>query len=297
MTPPDSERRAEDLMPFPERDGAGPPSPVGSPAPASPALMPGEGEPAGGFAGGGGVVGTRPLRVLSWNVHGCVGVDRRLDPVRVAQLIRTIDPDVAGLQEVDLCHRDAHGRDALEVIAEETGLAGVHGPTMQRPKGDYGNAVLSRWPIAAALPLDFSVPGREPRGAMDVTVVCPGGSVRVVVTHLGLGRRERRRQVDRLLHRLDRPLAGTSGADDRHPLILMGDFNEWLPWGRTALTGLKSAFAESWNRRTFPSVLPVLSLDRILVRPAPPAGGRRRPAPRGCWKASDHLPLIADLRF
>ncbi|MBK1666348.1 endonuclease, partial [Rhodospirillum rubrum] len=213
--------------------------------------------------------GSIALRVVCWNLHGCVGTDRRRDPLRVAKALAALSPDVVGLQEVDLRRHPGEAEDPLTLIARTTGMRAVHSPTLERDGGAYGNAILSRWPVVAALPLDLSVPGCEPRRAMDATLEHPAGPLRVMVTHLGLGRKERRWQVGRLGERLSRPLAGADGRDAHHPLILMGDFNEWLPWGQTAVAGLKTWFDADCSRRSFPSWLPVLRLDRLLVRPSP----------------------------
>ncbi|MCF8479431.1 MAG: endonuclease/exonuclease/phosphatase family protein [Rhodospirillum sp.] len=239
------------------------------------------------------------LRVVCWNLHGCVGTDGRRDVARVARALAALKPDIAGLQEVDLSRLPNPPHDPLEVLANGTDMRAVHAPTLWRGGHAYGNAVLSRWPMSATLPLDLSVPDKEPRNAMDVTLEHPAGRPRVLITHLGLGRKERRIQVAHLAERLAQPLGGTDGDDGAHPMILMGDLNEWLPWGRTSVASLKSRFGADFSRRTFPSFLPLFRLDRMLFRPSPRTVIRVADPPRGfeVRRASDHLPLVVDLEF
>jgi endonuclease/exonuclease/phosphatase family metal-dependent hydrolase len=237
--------------------------------------------------------------VVCWNLHGCVGTDGRRDVPRIAEALAVLKPDIAGLQEVDLTRLPDAPHDPLEILAKGTNMRSVHAPTLWRDGHAYGNAVLSRWPMTATLPLDLSVPGKEPRNAMDVTLEHPAGRPRVLITHLGLGRKERRVQVARLTERLTLPLGGTGGDDGAHPMVLMGDLNEWLPWGRTSVASLKAGFDADFSRRTFPSTLPLFRLDRMLFRPRPKRVIRVSDPPRGFGvrRASDHLPLVVDLEF
>lgn len=255
---------------------------------------------AGDTSGRWGAVAGPAGRLVTWNLHGCVGLDNRRDPNRIARVLAALAPDVVGLQEVDLGTTPEDPCDPLRRIAEATGLAAVHGPTLWRDGVAYGNALLSRWPMAAALPLDLSVPGVEPRNALDVTLAHPAGPVRVIVTHLGLRRWERRNQTARLAARLRRPLAGTWGQDATHPLVLMGDLNEWWPGGGTAVARLAQGFARMWSQPSFPGRWPLVRLDRILVHPAPRhlASVDLPPAVAGLARlASDHRLVAVDLAF
>jgi hypothetical protein len=121
---------------------------------------------------------TLSLRVVCWNLHGCVGTDGRRDVPRIAEALAVLKPDIAGLQEVDLTRLPDAPHDPLEILAKGTNMRSVHAPTLWRDGHAYGNAVLSRWPMTATLPLDLSVPGKEPRNAMDVTLEHPAGGNR-----------------------------------------------------------------------------------------------------------------------
>lgn len=228
------------------------------------------------------------LRVCSYNIHGAVGRDRRHDVDRIADVLTEIAADVIALQEV----ASARGSDVLDRLAERTGLEPVAGATMLRPDGgSYGNALLVAGTVREVRRIDLSVPPHEPRGALDARIACRGASLRVVATHLGLFPYERRRQV--------RVLLGRIGSDqDRNasdePLVLMGDVNEWLLWGRP-LRWLHREFGAPRARATFPAHFPLLALDRLWVRPSSALHGlavHQSPLAR---RASDHLPLVAEI--
>jgi endonuclease/exonuclease/phosphatase family metal-dependent hydrolase len=227
------------------------------------------------------------LRLVSWNVHECVGADGRRDPVRVVEVLEELGGDVLALQEI---HAGAAGglEDQADYLAARTGLEPVYGPTFERRGGRYGNLLLSRQPILGIEKHDLSVPGREPRGALDVAVAGPNRfPFRILSTHLGLSARERRVQVLRILELLGRDAGG-------RPLVLAGDFNAWCPWSGT-LRALFSHFGKSAAPATFPARFPVLALDRILTRPSDLVVERRAHRSALARTASDHLPLVAEI--
>ena len=236
------------------------------------------------------------LVVATYNVHAFVGTDRRFDPERVCAVLGEIGADVVGLQEVQDAGGGPH---ALDALAEACGAQVMRGPTfdrshgaygIDRSHGAYGNAILSRLPFGAVERIDLSLPGREPRGAIDAAVETGEDTepVRVLATHLGVGARERRRQVGTLLAHLRLGPAGVR--------ILLGDMNEWVR-GAGALAALHRALGRAPGPRTFPSALPLFSLDRIWIHP--------RARTRRLWVhrsrlarvASDHLPVVAELQL
>jgi endonuclease/exonuclease/phosphatase family metal-dependent hydrolase len=226
---------------------------------------------------------TRPLAIATWNVHGGVGRDRRYHPARIAQVTLETGADVIALQEVG---SRASGENLLAVLVRETGFHAVDGWTCKRGGSDYGNAVLSRYAIGETERLDLSMPGCEPRGAVDVVIVAPSGPLRVIATHLGLRPHERREQVKRLLAALERetPL----------PTVLTGDVNEWYLWGRP-LRWLHRHFKATPAPPTFPAWRPLFALDRLWTEPARLLAGLRVHATPLARIASDHLPLVAHL--
>mgnify|MGYP001121937839 CR=1 FL=1 len=224
------------------------------------------------------------LRIATYNIHRCVGCDGIEDPQRIAAVLRRIDADVVALQEVGF--EAGASRNILTDLARATDARAFAGPTLLDRRGHYGNAILSRIPPAAVERVDISVPGREPRGAMAVELAVNGGRLRIVATHLGLHPTERRYQMGRLLPLLGHPDSG--------PKILLGDFNEWLSWGRP-LRSMNRRFGRRPTPATFPSRRPLLALDRIWVDPPDRliSLGLHRHAAAAL--ASDHLPLVAEL--
>ncbi|HEY9396162.1 MAG TPA: endonuclease/exonuclease/phosphatase family protein [Burkholderiales bacterium] len=222
-----------------------------------------------------------PISIVSYNIHLAIGRDRRYEPQRILDVLREIDADVIGLQEVQL---GAGGFDMLRFLAKGLGFEAAAGPTLAHPeRGAYGNAVLSRHPIRAVRPIDLSVRRREPRGALDIELTCPGRSLRVIATHLGLLPAERRTQIKRLLRAFE--------DDEVMTTVLIGDLNEWFLWGRP-LRWLHAYFKETPSPRTFPSGKPLFALDRIWVRPRALLRDVRVHDSRLARIASDHLPLV-----
>ena len=225
------------------------------------------------------------ITLATYNIHGCVGTDRRFDAGRVVRVLREIDPDVVALQEVE--HHDIGGHDLLDYLGAQTGLRPIAGPTLLREERAYGNALLTRLPVAEVSPIDLSLPGREPRGAIEATLDWQGRSFRVIATHLGLLPVERRQQTRRLLARLD--------AGETEISALLGDLNEWLLWGRP-LRWLHRQFAPTPPLRTYPSRFPVFALDRIWVHPPTCIQQIETHDTPTARAASDHLPLKAVLK-
>jgi endonuclease/exonuclease/phosphatase family metal-dependent hydrolase len=228
----------------------------------------------------------RRLRVASYNIHQCVGTDGRRDAGRVADVLRELEADVIGLQEVDA--RPGLARDSVQMdfLAHALGLEAVAGPTIHRHDGHYGNALLTRRPVRGVRHHDLTVYRREPRGAIDVDLDVDGGAVRFIVTHLGLLPGERRRQVRQLIDALDAPV--------EKPVIVCGDINEWFAVGRP-LRWLHGCLGRTPALPTFPAGFPLFALDRIWVRPRAAVvrfDVHDTPTAR---VASDHLPLAAEI--
>lgn len=226
------------------------------------------------------------LVLCSYNVHAGVGRDGVFDAHRVLAVLREVDADVIALQEVE--HHDVGGTDFPLFLGRELGCDVTLGRTLMRTTRDYGNALLARLPVRSARRIDLSVPGREPRGAIDALLEAHGAQVRVLCAHLGLSPAERRAQV--------RSLLATIEAHDRGEVtVLAGDLNEWFLWGRP-LRWLARRLHASRPLATFPSGRPLLALDRVWVRPATALRRARVHASPLARIASDHLPLVATIR-
>jgi len=226
-----------------------------------------------------------PIVVASYNVHRCVGGDGTFDPGRTLAVLRELDADAVALQELQWRPGDAIH--LLQELAQELGYAALPGPTLLRPDGHYGNAVLTRLPVRHTVSVDLSVPGREPRGALNALLETSAGPLRLVATHLGLRPYERRLQMRRLLA-LRRGHASA--------MVLLGDINEWFLWGRP-LRWLRARFGRTPSPRSFPARWPLLALDRIWVEPRSSLRQLRAHASPLARAASDHLPLRAVLEL
>jgi endonuclease/exonuclease/phosphatase family metal-dependent hydrolase len=212
-------------------------------------------------------------------------MDGRRDTGRIASVIRDLDCDAVGLQEVD-SRAGAHADSMqLDYLARATGMEALAGPTILRHDGDYGNALLTRRPVLAVRRHDISFASREPRGALDVDLDVDGRRVRVIVTHLGLRASERRYQV-KLLLKLLHPV------EPGELVIALGDINEWLPVGRP-LRWLHDLFGCPPSQRTFPTGFPLFALDRVWVRPRTSLIDVRAHTGAHVRVASDHYPLKA----
>ena len=234
---------------------------------------------------------TRPpgrLRVASYNIHECVGSDGRRDPARIAEVLREIDADVIGLQEVDARPGETSESMQMQYLAAVLGLHAVAGPARLHAEGEYGNALLTRRRVLDVRQADLTVYRREPRAALDVDLDVDGTAVRILVTHLGLLPGERRTQVRRLLD-----LLGESQSDN---VVLCGDINEWFAVGRP-LRWLNARFGRTDAVATFPATFPVFALDRIWVHPRNAMVTLAAHATPAARLASDHLPVIADIRL
>ncbi|MET4697734.1 endonuclease/exonuclease/phosphatase family metal-dependent hydrolase [Constrictibacter sp. MBR-5] len=228
--------------------------------------------------------GLRTIRLMSWNIHGCAGSDGLRDADRIVALIDEIGPDVLAVQEVDTRCTGAGGEALVALLADAVGEHRAEAYTLVEPDGEYGQALFSRLPLFEHTTHDVSWRRREPRRVIDVTVAAAGSRLRVLATHLGLSLRERRFQAERL----DQAL----GPRVDVPTVVLGDFNDWLPYG-TVYRRLIPRLPVVTDIRTFPARLPLLTLDRIYA-----SSELQLLAPRTlrhARRASDHLPVIADL--
>lgn len=226
------------------------------------------------------------FKLASYNIHACIGSDGHFDPFRIADVINQLDADVVALQEVE--HHRVNDLDLLDFLAQQTGMIGLAGPTMLRQTRHYGNAVLSRLPIASHRLIDLSMSPYEPRGALQVHLLQGAHDLLVYATHLGLKPAERRYQVKRILAEFEQQQADTT--------VLLGDLNEWFLWGRP-LRWLKHYFTTTPACRSFPSAWPMLKLDRIWVQPRSSLESLSVHRTKLAVRASDHLPVTVVIRL
>ena len=241
------------------------------------------------------------LRVMTYNVHSCIGMDGKLAPQRIARVIAHYAPDVVALQELDVGRARTEGMDQAHLIARYLEMDFHFHPAMHIEEERYGDAILTHLPMrlvkAGALPGLPDKPRIEPRGALWVAIELNGIEYQVLNTHLGLLPRERRVQAEALLGSdwLGHP-------ECREPVVLCGDFNALpsSPVCRRLRTRLHDAQIELDNhrpRRTFYGRFPIARIDHVFVDPATNVLDIEVPDTELARVASDHLPLIAELRF
>lgn len=240
----------------------------------------------------------RTVRVMVYNIHAGKDAEGVDNLQRVADVVRDAAADVVLLQEVDRGTRRSGGVDQLDVLARQTGLHGAFGKSLTYQGGDYGIAVLSRWPIVsqrtAPLPVDppqeRSGGAYEPRVALVVTVASPAGDLTVVNTHIDASREDRWRRQE-----IVTVLALADSA--RGVLLLGGDMNstpESAVQERVRARGLRDAWAlcgPETDGFTYPADSGVKRIDYLYV--APPAGCAR--AEVIATRASDHRPLLVEV--
>ncbi|MFO7735188.1 MAG: endonuclease/exonuclease/phosphatase family protein [bacterium] len=225
---------------------------------------------------------------MTYNIHSCKGTDGMYSPNRVGTVIAQNQPDIVTLQEVDSGYFESYTVRQIEQIAEVTGMRWYHGPSLQSNQGEYGNALLTRYPVLKIQRKNISFLKREPRGIIDCTVAVRNFPVRILTTHFGLRSAERR-------HQLACFMDVVSGAEKNiTPLIVTGDFNEWNPWGPVKRR-LKRYFGKQKHCATYPARFPLLGLDRIYVTPESTVIKQYRDDSAAGKYASDHRPLIIEL--
>jgi endonuclease/exonuclease/phosphatase family metal-dependent hydrolase len=236
------------------------------------------------------------LRVATYNIHkGVQGVGprRRLEIHNLGHAIEQLDADIVCLQEVRRGHRREQAffthwpeLPQADFLAPE-GYEAVYRTNAFTRHGEHGNAMLSRWPVAAHQHEDMSDHRFEQRGLLHAEVMVLGRAVHVVVVHLGLIRASRTRQVSQLQRFIAREIP--AGA----PLVVAGDFNDWGNGVSKALAESQLVSFSGAASPTFPSRLPLVQLDCVYGRGLQPLGVQ---VPRGrIWgQMSDHLPLIAE---
>lgn len=237
------------------------------------------------------------IRIVTYNIHKCVGIDRKFSPERIAEVLQEIEADVIALQEV-VCHHNTYKREhQAEFIAEELGMEFYLGENRKIKEGLYGNAVLTKMPVKHSENFDISIHGRERRGCLHTEIeLNEHQKLNFFNLHLGTSFFERRKQVHRLFN--NEVLDSKKFSGKR---IIAGDFNEWTRGLTTQIFKANFQTVDAklhlGTTRTFPGILPLFHLDHIyfdrkfkLVE----ASLHRTPT---SLLASDHLPIVAEFEF
>lgn len=239
------------------------------------------------------------LRLVTYNVHSCVGMDGHCSPERIARVLARLEPDVIALQELDVGRMRTGGVDQAQAIAAALDMELHFHPTVVVEEERFGDALLCRLPArpvrAAALPALLRDPPLEPRGALWVSVDVDGIALQVINTHLSLQHRERGMQVDALLGPdwLGHPAC-------RSPRLLCGDLNAlpFFPVCRRLARVLRDCQGGRTDQRplaTFGGRLPFGRIDHVFLDPQIRVRAVDVPRTALTRVASDHLPLVVDL--
>ncbi|HEV7554775.1 MAG TPA: endonuclease/exonuclease/phosphatase family protein [Kofleriaceae bacterium] len=238
------------------------------------------------------------LRVLSYNIHKCIGgVDRKYEPSRVADVISRLEPDVVLMQEVDAGVERSNGDRQVDLLGELLGMRyRTWFPNVEvRGGGHYGNAVMSRYPIIESTNIDLSIRFKKKRSALHSVLRIrqddTDRTVHVFNMHLGLARYERRRQIQTFLD--SHPF---NNLHHETPVVVGGDLNDI--YGRLGELLAPAGFRGTDARpRTFPAWGPMRALDAIFVRGAVDYMKLSRCDSDLARRASDHRPLVAEVRL
>jgi endonuclease/exonuclease/phosphatase family metal-dependent hydrolase len=236
----------------------------------------------------------KTLRIMTYNVHSCIGMDGKLLPERIARVIDRYEPDVAALQELDVGRSRTGGMDQAQLIAHYLEMDFHFHPAMHVEEERYGDAVLTHLPMrlikAGPLPGPSGRPYLEPRGALWV-------AIEVINTHLGLLPRVRRMQMEALLGS-----EWLAHPDCRGPVILCGDFNARPTSAvcrllRGRLDDAQTRLGGRRSRGTFFGRFPATRIDHVFVDPGLTVVDIEVPSTEYLRLASDHLPLIVELQI
>ena len=234
------------------------------------------------------------LRVMTYNIHIGIGMDKKLDLRRISEVILSNRPDLVALQEIDRGVKRTNGIDEIVELARLTRMDYAFAPNLDYQGGKYGVAILSRFPILAIDHRRFANKREaERRGFIRVEIMVKGQKLNFVTTHLDYQFADGRLfEAEQLIKALE-SIEGL--------LIVAGDFND-EPTG-TSYKLMLSRFTDAWNDAmsgaggglTYPSDKPVKRIDYIFVGKS--TGVSVKGAAVRSTLASDHLPLVVDLEL
>lgn len=235
----------------------------------------------------------KTIRVATYNIHKCRGLDLRVSPERIAGVIAELDADVVALQEVLHQPGTADSKNQVEFLARSLGFEYVFGDNREHLTSRYGNATLSRLPIVGSRNHDITWRKRERRGCLRADIRAGKCLLHVFNVHLGTSFFERPHQARKLNS------ADVLSADDlQGPRIVVGDFNEWTRGVATRVMGANFDSVDyklhARRRPSYPGILPVLHLDHFYFDQLLELKGYKLHRSRKALMASDHLPIVGE---
>ncbi len=245
----------------------------------------------------------KPIKVVTYNIHRAIGIDRKFSPERIIDILKTLDGDVVLLQEVDNGVPRSNELNLAEVLAEACGyehFALSHNVTLK--KGHYGNATLSRFPIHKQSNIDLTIDNKKKRGCQHTTLRISDSKtdiqfLEVFNLHMGLSAKERQKQAGKLFKSKE-----FKRIDEHQPCIIGGDFNDWRSMLRALFiigkdfqcaTDRTSTRGSEIAMKTYPSFSPRGALDRLYYRGKIKTKHVSSTKMRIAKVASDHLPVVA----
>lgn len=246
------------------------------------------------------------IKVVSYNIHRAIGIDRKFAPERIVKILEALDGDIVLLQEVDEGVPRSNELNLAKELSEACGyphFALSHNVTLK--KGRYGNATLSRLPIVRKRNIDLTVGDKKKRGCQHTTIQVSDSKtdfqfLEVFNLHLGLSAKERQKQAGILFKSKE-----FRDLDLKQPCIIGGDFNDWRSMLRALFiigkdfncaTDRTSARGSEIAFKTYPSFAPRGGLDRIYFRGAMELKDMGSTKMKLAKVASDHLPVVATFR-
>lgn len=232
------------------------------------------------------------IKILCYNIHGGYDMRRKRDLSRLHDFMEEHDIDIGVFQEIETRPSRGGTERDINTIAGETRPYHLPGLALKEGEGWYGNLIVSRYPILRGLFHDLETHASlEPRNAIDALIETPTGPLRVIGTHLSLAPWERWSEVRNLVRLID-----AVEKRETHPMIFLGDINEWRPNSLSRLLRhLNDIMTPAPCDASFPSVLPFLKLDRVWYANMKREVRAHVFRTKQTRSLSDHLPILIEI--
>jgi endonuclease/exonuclease/phosphatase family metal-dependent hydrolase len=245
------------------------------------------------------------IKLMTYNIHRAIGLDRRFKPERIVEIINDIKPDIALLQEVDEGVPRSRELNLAKEVAQLCGFKHYKlGHNVSLKKGYYGNATLSKFPISKERNINLTIDNKKRRGCQHTTINITKNNLTIPVEvfnlHLGLSAKERQKQAGILSH-----CEEYLSIQPNSPCIVAGDFNDWRSLLRALfIEGLGFECATDSTKRwgesaikTYPSFAPRGGLDRVYYKGKMDFIKAKRYDKNSAMIASDHLPIVVEFEL
>ncbi|PZP53831.1 MAG: endonuclease [Micavibrio aeruginosavorus] len=232
------------------------------------------------------------LRFLCFNIHGARDLGGERDLKRLNDVMNHYQIDIGVFQEMETRASRKGTPDDVSILAGPERPYHLAGPSLKDETGWYGNLIVSRYPIIRGLVHNLETTIQyEPRCAVDALIDGPFGRLRLIGTHLSLARWQRFAEVRNLLKLMDKV-----EETEKNPLFLMGDLNEWRESSKL-IKHLNQIMTPLKCRPSFPSIFPILRLDRAWHDTANLAVTAATLSKNGINRLSDHLPIMVEVKY